>query len=320
MQLAIRDFNIISAEAFVPKNVMQQIGIFTLQQFSAGPFKVEAGARYEHTKADADASATIGTPDYKGHFDAYSGSIGLSYAITPDIRVGLSGSHTERAPSAEELFANGPHAGTQAFEIGNPAFKKEISNGVEASLRGSSAGYSFSLATYYSHFRNYIYETQTGTIEDGLAVFQFLQASANYYGIEAEANVRLFKVGDVAFNADVLGDYTRATIVGNGNVPRIPALRLLGGLTASSPRIDGRAEVEWVDSQKRVTAFETPTKGYTMVNASIVLRPFRDSDATSIVLSANNIFDVEARRHASFQKDYAPLAGRDFRISARVKF
>jgi hypothetical protein len=28
-------------------------------------------------------------------------------------------------------------------------------------------------------------------------------------------------------------------------------------------------------------------------------------------------FDVVARRHASFLKDYAPLAGRDFRISAR---
>jgi iron complex outermembrane receptor protein len=37
----------------------------------------------------------------------------------------------------------------------------------------------------------------------------------------------------------------------------------------------------------------------------------------SFALSADNIFDVNARRHASFLKDYAPLAGRDFRISAR---
>jgi len=29
---------------------------------------------------------------------------------------------------------------------------------------------------------------------------------------------------------------------------------------------------------------------------------------------------VTARRHASFLKDYAPLAGRDFRISARFTF
>jgi iron complex outermembrane receptor protein len=27
-----------------------------------------------------------------------------------------------------------------------------------------------------------------------------------------------------------------------------------------------------------------------------------------------------ARRHASFLKDYAPLAGRDFRITTRINF
>ena len=29
---------------------------------------------------------------------------------------------------------------------------------------------------------------------------------------------------------------------------------------------------------------------------------------------------VDARRHASFTKDFAPLAGRNFRISARASF
>jgi len=38
------------------------------------------------------------------------------------------------------------------------------------------------------------------------------------------------------------------------------------------------------------------------------------------VLSVNNLFDVEARRHASFTKDFAPLAGRDIRASARLSF
>jgi iron complex outermembrane receptor protein len=48
--------------------------------------------------------------------------------------------------------------------------------------------------------------------------------------------------------------------------------------------------------------------------------PFGARNQSSIILSANNIFDVVACRHASFLKDYAPLAGRDFRISARVMF
>ena len=93
---------------------------------------------------------------------------------------------------------------------------------------------------------------------------------------------------------------------------------MLGGIAAQSDRLDGRIEVEWSDSQTRVTGFETPTPGYTMVNASLAFRPFGPERQTSITLSANNIFDVVARRHASFLKDYAPLAGRDIRLSLRV--
>ena len=98
------------------------------------------------------------------------------------------------------------------------------------------------------------------------------------------------------------------------------ALRLLGGLEAQSDALAGRAEVEWVDGQDRIAAFETATKGYTMVNASLNWKPFAAAPGTSLTLSANNIFDVVARRHASFLKDYAPLAGRDIRVSARVAF
>ena len=40
----------------------------------------------------------------------------------------------------------------------------------------------------------------------------------------------------------------------------------------------------------------------------------------TLALAANNIFDVEARRHSSLLKDYAPLAGRDLRLTARFDF
>jgi iron complex outermembrane receptor protein len=57
-----------------------------------------------------------------------------------------------------------------------------------------------------------------------------------------------------------------------------------------------------------------------MVNASISIHPLRDHDDVSLTLSANNLFDVDARRHASFLKDFAPLAGRDIRLTARASF
>jgi iron complex outermembrane receptor protein len=57
-----------------------------------------------------------------------------------------------------------------------------------------------------------------------------------------------------------------------------------------------------------------------MVNASVAVRPWGKDKDVSLLLSANNIFDVVARRHASFLKDYAPLAGRDLRVTLRFGF
>jgi len=112
----------------------------------------------------------------------------------------------------------------------------------------------------------------------------------------------------------------KASIRTVGPAPRIPPLRLLGGIEAQSDAFNARLEVERVTGQERVAAFETSTEGFTMVNASMSLTPFRAHRELSLTLSANNIFDVDARRHASFLKDFAPLAGRDLRITARASF
>ncbi len=319
-QLVIRTLDIVGAEKFLPKSKSQQYGLFTVQSFDLGAIRVEAGGRVEHSIVSADADAILGNPDIRRKFTALSGSLGANIEFAPGWRAGLNAAYTQRAPSAEELYPNGPHAGTQAFEIGDPTLTKEKSTGLEATLRGKGEGYSLSASLYYSWFNDFIFETQTGAIQDDLPVFQFGQANARYYGTEVEASVRLGMVGAFAINLDGVGDFTRASIKGGGPLPRIPALRLLGGIEAQSDALTGRVEVEWVDGQDRIAAFETPTSGYTLVNASLALKPFGTDSKFDLTLSANNIFDVDARRHASFLKDYAPLSGRDVRIGLRFSF
>jgi iron complex outermembrane receptor protein len=52
--------------------------------------------------------------------------------------VALTASRSVKLPNAEELYANGIHAATQAFEIGDPNLRAEKSNGVDLSLRKTS--------------------------------------------------------------------------------------------------------------------------------------------------------------------------------------
>jgi iron complex outermembrane recepter protein len=319
-QFFVRNLSIVGDEKFLPKSEAQQYGLFTVQSFDLGAFRAEVGGRYEYSKLSAQEDADLGTAAVSRRFNALSGSAGASVEVLTGWRIGLNASYTQRAPSAEELFSNGPHAGTQAFEIGNPNFKKEKSTGLEATLRGKGDGYTLAASAYYNGFKDFIFDVPTGAVEDDLPVFQFSQANALYYGAEIDASVKLVKLGGFTINLDTVADFTKARIKTRGPVPRIPALRLLGGIEAKSGGLDVRGEVEWVDGQNRIVAFETATKGYTMVNASIAWRPFGDGNGSSLTLSANNIFDVTARRHASFLKDYAPLSGRDIRLSLRATF
>lgn len=314
VQFFRREFDAEGAEAFLRRNDSGQWGLFTLQEFSLGKIGLEAAVRYDRSEVESHFF------DLKRSFDAFSAAVGANYEVIPSAKIGFNLSRTTRAPSAEELFSDGPHIATSAYEIGNPDLGTEKSMGAELFVRVDRPGFTINAAAYLNRFDDFIYEAATGEEEDELPVFRYLQRDATYRGFEVEASARLGEVNGIVLVADGVADYVRATLKGGGPVPRIPPLRLLGRLEAQSSRFDARAEVEWVADQDRVAALETPTDGHTMVNAALVWHPRGKRNETSLTLSANNIFDVDARRHASFTKDFVPLAGRDIRLSARLAF
>lgn len=321
-----RKFEAVGAEAFVPPNVTDQYGIFTLQEFKlGGGIGLEGALRYEHSnivsnsvRLGLDEDAPVARVDR--NFDAFSGAVGLSYEVGPRVKVGVNASRAVRAPSAEELFSNGPHIATSSYEVGDPSFRTEKSWGGEVYARGAIGSLKFQVAGYANWFSDYIYETQTGLEIDGLPVFQYRQADARYLGVEGEVSATLYHRGDFTIGGNVVADYVRATLEDGSAVPRIPPFRVLGGIDISRGVFGGRVEVEHVTRQSRVAAFETQTPAFTLVNASLTWHPFGEKRETALILSANNIFDVEARRHASFTKDFVPLTGRDIRVAARVSF
>ena len=314
IQYVHRDFSAIGAEAFVPPNVTDQVGIFTLQEVRVGDFEVEGAARYDKVNV---SSQVLGV---ERDFNSYSFALGFAYLPTEQLRIGVNLNRAQRAPAGEELFSNGAHIATQAFEIGNPDFTTEKSWGGEAYVRWSTPDVSLALTGFYNRFDDFIIDVPTGLEEDDLPVFQFIQNDAKYYGVEAEASVIFARAGGFRFSADGVADYVHASLDGLGPVPRIPPLRLLGGLEAQSDVFSLRAEVEYFDDQQRNANFETETDSFTLVNASASWKPLGSGRGVTLIASANNIFDVVGRRAASFTKDFAPLGGRDFRISAKFSF
>lgn len=314
LQYTHRDFFAVGAEAYVPPNLTDQVAVFTLQEFGTGPFQIEAAARAEFTNVEAQ---TLGIArDY----DTFSGALGAVYEGIEGIRIGLNGSRAERAPSAEELFSNGPHIATQAFEIGNPDLATERAWGLEAYARGNIGAGTFNFTVFRQWFDNYIFLEETGAEEDDLPVFRYLQQDADFFGIEADLSYPVIDGDKFRLLTDLRASYVEAELGDGTAVPRIPPLSLLGALEAQTDAFDVRGEVQWFDGQDRVTTFETPTDSFTLVNALVAWRPLADNRNITVQLAADNIFDVVGRRHASFTKDFVPLMGRNFRASVRLSF
>jgi iron complex outermembrane receptor protein len=253
-------------------------------------------------------------------FTAISGSVGANYQFAGGWHAGLSLSHSERAPAIDELFSFGPHGGSQQFLVGNPDLAKERSNSIELSLHRTTGPLHVQGSVYYSRFGSFIYQAPTGGIQDDLPVYVYSQGKANYYGFELETDARFGKAFGIDWGGELVTDAVKATIKNFGPAPLIPPLRVMGAITGSRGQVDGRIEVEHAFSHDRTAPNETETAGYTLVNTSLDWHPFAAKPELTLSLQGNNLFDVDARRSTSLLKDFAPLAGRDIRLSARIAF
>lgn len=91
VQLAIRDFNVVGEEAFLPASRSEQLGIFTLQEFDVGAAKIEIGGRYERNVVSAHPRAD--QPQFSNArrtFDSWSASGGVSFALADAWRLGVN--------------------------------------------------------------------------------------------------------------------------------------------------------------------------------------------------------------------------------------
>ncbi len=284
-------------------------------------------------------------------FTSSSLSAGLNWEYIPGYSVALTLSRNERAPSMQELFSAGQHLATQTFEVGLVydmdeegevsenlrSVKEEVSNNIDLTFRKFSGDSGYTLSFFYNQADDYIYQSATGLTalshaheeeengvdeieahdehaEEGTPVYYFNQDDATIYGMEAEGFVDL----NLNWRISVFGDYIRAKI-DSDNLPRIPPLRLGSTISYEGEALSSALSVVWYDEQTKTTVYETPTEGYTLVNASVDYR-LSDTQDWTVYVRANNLFDKEARVHTSFLKDQTPLPGRNFTLGTRFSF
>lgn len=312
IQYTTGKLSVTGEEAILPANEDTRLGLFTLQSLRTGIVELEAAARLERVAIKAAAAGFDRT------FHLHSAALGASLHPSEGLKIGINWSHGERAPSPEELLTNGVHVATQAFEIGNPGFNRERSNGFEAFVQYDGPTTRLSLTGYRTRFAGFITPIPTGTLNEGVPVYEYRQLPATFTGYEVQVTQKLMQWGNRTFSLDASSDYVRANLKANGPVPRIPPLRLMGGVEYAAPNLTLRGEVEWNAAQRRVGTFENPTRSFTLLNANATWRPMGQDGPLTVILSAENLLNVVGRRAASFTRDFMPIAGRDVKLTARI--
>jgi iron complex outermembrane recepter protein len=314
-QFTSNDFAAQGEEAYIPPNESHSAAVFAYEEIRGNRVDLQFGVRYERQDLDVDVADL---PDRE--FSGVSGSLGGLWRVNTEHVVALSLARAVRLPTATELYADGPHAATMQFEIGNPDLREEKTLGIDLSFRRTIGRFRGQLNLFNNAFDGYIYESPTGDEEDELPVFEFVQRDARFRGVEVETHTHLVSRGSSHLELDVSADYVRATLSGGANLPRIPPMRLATGLRLHGTSLSAMAEIRRTFQQDDVAEYETPTDGYTFINASVGYRFFVANTIHDITLRGMNLTNELARVHTSPLKERAPLPGRDLTLSYRVSF
>ena len=318
LQWAQRDFAAIGEEAFVPGSASRDAGLFWIGQRDFGALKLELGGRHDRNRVDVDDTIAIG-PDRD--FNTTSLSASAKWQVSDSVHVLFGLDRAQRSPTAEELYSNGVHVATQSFELGNPQLDVETAERAEVGVHWHGGPVKLSLTLYQTRFADFIYLADTGNVVADLSERRWSQADARFTGGEAALDWTLADNASGAWDLRVFGDRVRGELDAGGNLPRIVPARL--GSELRWERGQWRASLAGIRSasQDQVAAFESPTPGYTLVDAHLAWHAdTRGGNAWEVFVDGSNLLDEEARPHTSFLKDLSPLPGRGFTVGVRTFF
>ena len=308
------DFSTGGTLSFVPATLTNTPAAFAFEQYAIGPVTLEGGLRTEYQHIAVTATPAL--PNYSRL--ATSGSLGALWHIAAPVALALNVTHSDRHPSATELYAKGAHEATQQYLVGNSALRRESATDVDLTLRGHQ-GVRWELSAYNNRFKDYIYLAPTTQISSGLPVFNYKQADANFVGFEAEITLPLLQAGSRLLDLRLAADRVQGELADGSKLPQLPPLHFGAELLGTWGNWNASASLWRYSAQNNVAANETPTEGYALVGASLNRRwTLGDGGSLLMFINGSNLTDQLARRHSSPLKAIAPLPGRSVTAGLRL--
>ena len=284
-----------------------------------------------------DAVGNMTTTPASPSYTPMSASMGLIQTLPWNLVGLITAQYIERAPKPAELFSGGPHDATSTFDKGNPNLKIEAAQSIEVGVRRADGPFRFEATAYYTRFNGFIFRQLTGNTcnENGacgpgvgdLNEALYAQANAVFRGGEFQSQWDIVPLGDGFFGIESQFDVVRATFTDGTNVPRIPPVRVGGGIYWRDDAWLARVRLLHAFAQNDIPPVgETPTPGYDDLRAEVsytrkIAKPSRnDLSEMTFGLTGTNLLNQDIRNSVSYTKDQVLLPGAAVRLFARLKY
>lgn len=317
VQAAQSTFAAVGEEAFIPKSDISSVGIFIVEETKHNNWTYELGARTDTQKIAPENGSTI-------DHDSINLSATTTWHFTQDQQFSLGVAQSQRAPSVEELLANGPHPATGSYLVGDENLNEETSTNIEFGYHWHHDDFQFSTNIFYNHVKDFIYSRFEPNPEDDdrcedreeLNCYIYTQGDASFKGFETELKIPFYQY----WNLRLFSDSVRATLDDGGDLPRITPTRLGSSLDFNANNWSANISATHAAKQNHAGENESETDGYNRIDARVDYTFKNAGTDYTLFLKATNLSNAEIRNASSYLRDIAPEAGRNVRVGVRVKF
>lgn len=306
-----------------PNSVTTGLAAYAYEELLAAPAtRLQAGVRYDYNKIQTNpypqsTDSVFRTLNSSRLSNAFTASLGAIQQLAPRVTASVSLARSFRAPTVQELFANGLDAASGTFSVGTASLSPENGFGVDGSIRGTLGRVTFEVSPFLNYIDHYIFGFLRGDTIQGLPVRQFAATKARLAGFEASVTVQPTPALALRAGSDyVNAQDTRAGVP----LPFIPPLRGLLRASYEDGARMGMAEVRFAARQTRLGDGDTPTGGYAVVNVGVGLRLIHGDVVSEISLHCDNLFNRIYRDNLSVIKDFVPQPGRGLRLNYELLY
>ena len=257
---------------------------------------------------------------FKKEFNTDSLALTLTRDLNDYLEMSLDLASVERAPSAIELYMNGPHLATGRYEEGDTNLQIERSRNIDFTLAYQQNAFFGSMTIFQNNIDNFIYLADTNKTEKKMPLAQYMQKDAQLSGVELQFGAAFpFYDGDLELSIardSVSGEFNDGTYI-----PRMMPARNIFSVNYKRNTLEFDMSLKDVEKQDEFSSKETMTKGYQMLDMRLTQKLVTDSGrVVQASIFGKNMLDEVARNHTSWVKNEVPLPGKNVGINFRVTF